>query len=453
MRKTMAVCLLAGVLSAGQGIQIDIPYTQFKLPNGLNVILHEDHSIPLVSVNVWYHVGSGREMPGRTGFAHLFEHLMFEGSAHVPEGMFDVWLEGAGGYNNGSTMEDRTNYWENIPSNALSLALFLESDRMGHFLDVVSPDLVDGQRDVVKNERRQSYENQPYGMAWLTIPELVYEPAHPYSWPVIGSQADLSAASLEDVKSFFTRYYGPGNASLAVAGDIDPATARAQIEHWFSDVPAGAPVQRLEAPQAVLNVVKHKVLEDDVQLPRLLMLWITPGFYQPGDAEMDIIADILTSGKNSRLYRRMVYELEIAQEVFAFQESLQLSSLLYVVATARSGHTLAELESVILEEIALLKTEAPTERELDRAVNQHEAGMLRSLERVGGFGGKGDRLNRYYFYTGTPGYINNDLARYKALTTAQVSAAAGTYLKDDGRVVLSVVPKGRTDLAAVPEEN
>ena len=177
MRKTVALCLLAGVLLAGQGTQIDIPYTQFKLPNGLNVILHEDHSIPLVSVNVWYHVGSGREVPGRTGFAHLFEHLMFEGSAHVPEGMFDVWLEGAGGYNNGSTMEDRTNYWENIPSNALSLALFLESDRMGHLLDVVSPDLVDGQRDVVKNERRQSYENQPYGMAWLSIPELAHQPA------------------------------------------------------------------------------------------------------------------------------------------------------------------------------------------------------------------------------------------------------------------------------------
>jgi zinc protease len=448
MKRTLAYCLVLCSFLFGQDVHISVPYTQFKLDNGLNVILHEDHSIPVASVNVWYHVGSGREKPGRTGFAHLFEHIMFEGSAHVPEGMFDLWLESAGGNNNGSTTQDRTNYWENVPTNALELALFLESDRMGYLLDVVSPEQVNGQRDVVKNERRQSYENRPYGMAWITIPGLLFPPDHPYHWPVIGSMTDLTAASHEDVTEFFRRYYGSNNASLAIAGDIDMDKTKALVEHWFSDVPAGPPVPPFDPPEMFLATEKRKVIEDQVQLPRLYMTCISPAFFQPGDAEMDVLATILAGGKNARLYKRLVYDLQIAQDVSAFQYSLQQAGQFYIIATARSGHTLAELEAVIQEELERIKTEPPTDREVERAVNQYEAGFLRSLERVGGFGGKADQLNKYYFYTGQPDYFNEDLNRYKTITPAEVSEAAAAYLRNNCGVVLSIVPEGQTELAA-----
>ena len=453
MKRTLAICIalcsiLPGQDLSSQDVQISVPYTQFKLDNGLNVIFHEDHTIPVVSVNVWYHVGSGREKPGRTGFAHLFEHIMFEGSAHAPEGMFDIWLEAAGGNTNGSTSEDRTNYWENVPTNALELALFLESDRMGYLLEVVSPEQVDGQRDVVKNERRQSYENRPYGMVLVTLPGLLFPPDHPYHWPVIGSMEDLTAATHEDVTEFFKAYYSPNNASLAIAGDINMEAAKALVEHWFSDVPSGPAVAPIVPPEAYLAKERRKVLEDQVQLPRLYMTWITPPFFQPGDAEMDILASILAGGKNARLYKRLVYDLQIAQDVLAFQSSSQLASVFYIIATARSGHTLPELEAIIQEELDRIKAEPPTEREVQRAVNQYEAGFLRRLERVGGFGGKADLLNMYYFYTNQPDYFNEDLARYKAVTTDRVAEVAATYLRDDGRVVLSVVPEGRTELAA-----
>jgi zinc protease len=244
----LAGLFLIGGTAAAQERLLDVPYTRFVLPNGLNVILHQDRTTPMVSVNLWYNVGSGREKPGRTGFAHLFEHILFEWSANVPEGMFDQWLEAAGGSNNGSTNSDRTNYFEDIPSNALELALFLESDRMGHLLGAMSPDKVDGQRDVVKNERRQSYENRPYGMASLTLDSAMYPPSHPYSWPTIGSMEDLSAASYEDVVQFFQVYYAPNNASLSIAGDLDIAETRRMVEHWFADVPAGKPVPPIARP-------------------------------------------------------------------------------------------------------------------------------------------------------------------------------------------------------------
>src|SRR3954463_4599333 len=233
--------------------KIELPYTQFTLPNGLTVILHEDHAVPVVTVNVWYHVGSAREKPGRTGFAHLFEHLMFMGSGHVKPGEFDDWLEAAGGTNNGSTENDRTNYWINVPSNALELALFLESDRMGYLLETMTPKTVDAQRDVVKNERRQSYENRPYGMADLTLGEMLYPEGHPYHWPVIGYMEDLSAATYDDVVAFFKKYYAPSNASLVVAGDFDSATARALVEKYFSDVKPGPAPEPLSIPGVALK--------------------------------------------------------------------------------------------------------------------------------------------------------------------------------------------------------
>ena len=313
--------LLVASAAGAQERMIEVSYERFTLPNGLNVILHRDVSTPMVTVNLWYNVGSGREKVGRTGFAHLFEHILFEGSENVPEGMFDEWLEAAGGNNNGSTNTDRTNYYEDLPRNALELALFLESDRMGHLLDAMSPDKVDGQRDVVKNERRQSYENRPYGMASLALDSAMYPASHPYSWPMIGSMEDLSAASYEDVVEFFQVYYAPNNASLSIAGDIDLAETRKLVEHWFSDVAGGKPVPPIEAPPAVLTAEKRMVLEDRVQLPRMYMCWLTPPIFAPGDAEMDVVGSVLAGGKNARLYKRLVYDMQIAQDVYAYQGS------------------------------------------------------------------------------------------------------------------------------------
>lgn len=441
--------ILSGILLAQS--QLRIPYTRHVLPNGLNVILHEDHSTPTVSVNTWFHVGSGYEKVGRTGFAHLFEHLMFEGSGNVKEGDFDKLLEAAGGENNGSTNTDRTNYFEDVPTNALELALYLDSDRLGFLVDAMTPEKVDGQRDVVKNERRQSYENRPYGLAWEILYKNIYPAGHPYSWTTIGSMEDLSAASFQDVVDFFKTYYVPNNASLVIAGDIIPAKTLELVKKWFGDIPVGNPVPPQNPAAAKLNDIKVLVHEDKVQLPRLYMSWITPAFFAPGDAELSILASILSGGKNSRLYKKLVYEMQIAQDVNAFQNSNKLSSEFMIIATARSGHNLEELRKVIQEEIDKLKKEGPTQRELDRAVNQYETGFIDALERPGGFGGKADLLNQYYYYTGNPDYANEDLARYKALSTNDVQAAALSYLPDNGKVILSIVPKGKMDLAIQPK--
>ncbi len=446
MKKMWAQLLLFLLFTtASPQTKLAVPYERFILPNGLNVILHEDHTTPTVTVNVWYHVGSGNEKPGRTGFAHLFEHILFEGSGHVPEGAFDEWLETAGGNNNGSTNPDRTNYYENIPANALELALFLESDRLGYLLEAMSSGKVDGQRDVVKNERRQGIENQPYGMAFVILGESLYEPNHPYHWPTIGYMDDLTAASYEDVVEFFKKYYTPSNASLVIAGDINPASTRALVEKWFSDVQGRSRPVLIDAPPAVLTEEKRVVFEDRVQLPRLYMAWLTPPSLSPGDAELDIVANVLAGGKNSRLYKRLVYDLQIAQDVSAFQASQTLSSFFVIIATARSGHTLAELEKVVQEEIDRLKQTAPEPRELQRALNQYEAGFLSSLEVVGL---KADRLNSYYKTTGNPDYFNEDLARYQALEPNDVRTAALTYLPSHARVVLSIVPQDKVELAS-----
>ncbi len=447
-----AALLLAAIpaFSAEQtGLRrLEVNYSQFTLPNGLNVILHEDHTVPFVCVDVWYYVGSAREKPGRTGFAHLFEHIMFEGSKNVKEGEFDRLLEAAGGDNNGSTAEDRTDYWETVPSSSLELALFVESDRMGYLLDVMTPARVDQQRDVVKNERRQTFENRPYGLASLKLSEALFPPDHPYHWPVIGSMEDLSAAGYEDVVQFFKNYYGPNNASLVVAGDIDPKEARRLVEKWFSEIPRGARVEPLAAPPAALSEEKRLTLEDRVQLPRLYMAWITPPHLHPGDAALDVLAGVLASGKNSRLYKRLVYELQVAQDVSAVQQSQQLASTFLITVTAREGHNLTQIESLVQQELDRVKNEPPAAREVERAVNQFEASFYHAMERVGGFGGKADQLNAYAFAAGRPDYYNEDRARYLSLDARDVQSAARRYLRDDARVLLSVVPAGKTDLAA-----
>ena len=448
MKRILLTALLASSVAAAGDGRLAVSYTQFRLPNGLTVILHEDHSVPAVTVNTWYDVGSAREKPGRTGFAHLFEHLMFMGSKNVPLGKFDEWLEAAGGDNNASTSNDRTNYFENAPSSALELPLFLDSDRMGFLVDAMSPRSVDAQRDVVKNERRQSYENRPYGLSAIALDEQLYPPDHPYHWPVIGSQEDLSAASYEDVVEFFKTYYVPNNATLVIAGDIDPVGTRKLVERWFSDVPAGAPVAPQAVPAVRLNEEKRLVLEDRVQLPRLTMAWLTPAQFTPGDAELDLLASILASGKNSRLYRRLVYDMQIAQDVSAYQSSARLGSSFQIVVTARAGHDLTEIEKIVQQEIDRIKNELPSAREAERAVNQFESSFYARMETIGS---KADMLNSYHFFTGNPDYFNEDFARYRAIDPRDIQTAARTFLRDDGRVVMSVVPNGKRELAAAKE--
>ncbi|MHB1048830.1 MAG: M16 family metallopeptidase [Bacteroidota bacterium] len=445
MKKIILLSIIAAAALCAQNVRINVPYERFVLKNGLNVILHVDKTTPTITVNQWYHVGSGHEKPGRTGFAHLFEHIMFEGSKNVPEGMFDEWLEAAGGNNNGSTNPDRTNYYEDIPNNALELALFLDSDRMGFLLDEMTQEKLDGQRDVVKNERRQRYENSPYGMFWVMLFDALYAPTYPYSWPTIGSMADLSAASLDDVKEFFKLYYAPNNASIAIAGDIDIPATKSLVEKWFGNIPAGKNVPPQDRTVPVLNEEKRIMFDDRVQLPRLAMAWLSPASLTPGDAEMDLLSAVLAGGKNSRLYKKLVYDMQIAQDVSAFQSSMKLSSQFIIIATARAGHTLAELEKAIQEEIDKIKTEPPALRELDRVRNQYESGFIERLESINA---KADMLNNYYYLTGNPDYFNEDLARYYAVDPQDISTVAMTYLKNNGRVVMSITPKGKPELAA-----
>jgi len=422
---------------------LEVPYTQFTLANGLTVILHRDTTVPVVSVNTWYHVGSANERAGRTGFAHLFEHLMFEGSKNVEEGQFDILLEAAGGSNNGSTDLDRTNYFIDLPSNALELALFLESDRMAYLLDTMSPERVDGQRDVVKNERRQSFENQPYGMASIELDKLLWPAGHPYSWPTIGNMEDLTAASYDDVVNFFKTYYVPNNASVVIAGDIDIARTRALVEKWFGAIPRGPVPVPVAPPAAILTEVKRLTITDQVRLPRLYLGWLTPREYAPGTAALDVAASILSEGKNSRLYSRLVYETQIAQDVAAFQASGALGSSFQIIATARPGHTAAEIQKVIDEELDKLRAAPPEAREVQRVRNQIEAAFYRSLERVGGFGGKANQLNGYYFAGAGPDYFAEDLARYTTVSPSDVQAAVLRWLPPDRRVELVVEPETR----------
>ncbi|MBI3046793.1 MAG: insulinase family protein [Acidobacteria bacterium] len=437
----IAVCSLPVSGQAPAVRPLEVPYEQFTLANGLTVILHRDASVPVAAVNVWYHVGSANERPGRTGLAHLFEHLMFEGSGHVAEGAFDTLLEAAGASSNGSTDNDRTNYFIDLPANALELALFLESDRMGYLLDTMTPQRVDGQREVVKNERRQNLENRPYGMASIELDRLLWPPGHPYSWPTIGSMEDLTAASHEDVIAFFKTDYTPNNASLVIAGDIDIPRTRALVEKWFGEIPRGPVVQPVMAPPAVLTEVKQRTIADQVRLPRLYLGWLTPRAYAPGTAALDVAAAMLTNGKNSRLYNRLVYETQMAQDVTAVQRSGALGSSFLIVATARPGRTVAELQQAIDEEIQRLRREPPQAREMQRVINQIQASFYRAMERVGGFGGKANQMNAYYFAGAGPDFFAEDLARYTSVTAADVQAAVLRWLPPDRRVELIVEPE------------
>lgn len=451
-RLATATAALVGLLGAGvpaaPGAQtLRVPYQTFTLPNGLQVILHEDHSVPIVAMNTWYHVGSSDEAPGRTGFAHLFEHIMFMGSQHVPNGVFDRLLEAAGADNNASTTEDRTNYYEDGPANALPLMLYLDADRMAFLLPEMTAEKVNIQRGVVENERRQSYENRPYGLADETLLERLYPANHPYHWPVIGSMADLEAATLDDVRHFFQTYYTPNNATIAIAGDITPGEVRQLVERYFGDVPRGPAVHHVPPPPVQLAADVSATIEDRVQVPRVYDAWHTVKDFADDDAALDVVANVLAGGRSSRLYRRLVYELQIATDVVAFQDGSRIDGKFELYATARPGHGLGELQRVIDEEVQRLAASGPSGRELERAQNGFEAQFLSRMERVGGFGGKADQLNFYNYFVGTPDYFAQDLARYRRVTPAAVLGAARTYLGAAHRVVLSVVPTGKRELS------
>jgi zinc protease len=386
---TGATCVvLVAALGAAElsSASVEIAYERFVLPNGLRLIVHEDHKAPIVAVNIWYHVGSKNEKPGKTGFAHLFEHLMFNGSEHYNDDYFKV-LERIGATDlNGTTNFDRTNYFQNIPVSALDTVLWMESDRMGHLLGAIDQARLDEQRGVVQNEKRQG-ENQPYGKAFGLIFEGTYPKGHPYSWSVIGSMEDLSAASLEDVRQWFKDYYGPSNAVLVVAGDVKAGEVRKKVEHYFGDIPPGPPLQRQTSWVAGLEGVHRQVLEDRVPQARIYRAWPGPEFASVDNERVDLVTDVLASGKTSRLFERLVYRDQIATDVNAFLLGRDAGGLVVVSATARPGTDLAAVERALDEEMARLLADGPTAEELARVKTEFVASFLRGIERIGGFGG------------------------------------------------------------------
>ena len=425
---------------------MNIPFTRHTLANGLDVLVHEDHACPIVAVNIWYHVGSKNEQPGRTGFAHLFEHLMFEGSQHHDHGFFQP-LQGAGATLNGSTNADRTNYWEVVPSGALELALWMESDRMGYLLPALTEAKFTNQREVVLNERRQNYENRPYGLAPMALLAALFPADHPYHWTTIGDVADLQAAKLDEVRAFFRRYYHPANASIALAGDVDPDQALVLIDRYFGGIEPGEGVDRLHVDASLTEDVRIH-FEDRVELPRLYLAWHTPAMFAEGDADLDLATDLLANGKTSRLYRRLVFDQRLATDVSASQNSREMMGYAQITATAAPGHTLAEIERVIFEEIARLAADGPTDAEIERGRVQAETQFMFRLQTVGGFGGKSDQLNAYNVFLKDPAYFPKDLERYQSCTKTSLQAVVNRYLDPSRRVTLSIVPHGRGSLAA-----
>jgi zinc protease len=415
-----------------------LSFSQFKLDNGLTVFVAEDHTVPVVSVDIWYHVGSRDEVQGKTGFAHLFEHMMFQGSAHVADKMHFKYIQEAGGTANGSTSTDRTNYFETLPSNFLETGLWLESDRMGFLLATLTKEKLDNQRDVVRNEKRQNYDNRPYGMAPKAIMENVYPPSHPYHHLTIGEHEDLERATVEDVSAFFKKYYAPANATLAIVGDVDVPTAKRLCEKYFGALPSvAAPEHAKKAPAPpVLTSEKRVQLDDRVSLERVYVSWPSPASFAPGDAELDLLASVLGS-KSGRLYKKLVYDARLAQSVEVGQQSAPLSSLFQVVVTLKPGHKAAEVIPLVDEELARARKEAVTAAELDKARNEYEAQFVFAL--MSGQR-RADTLNHYAYFAGDAGFIDQDLARYRAATADGVQKWAQKTL-GPGRVIVTVSPR------------
>jgi zinc protease len=436
--------LLLGAARALAATEPVIPYTEFTLPNGLRVILSEDHRAPQVTVNVWYHVGAANQGPGKSGFAHLFEHMMFSGSQHVPDPdkVLAAIGAGLGGAANGSTNFDRTNYFETVPASQLPTALWLEADRMGFLLPTLDAKKLATQRDVVSNERRQRIENQPYGRAYQELCDTLYPKPHPYYHCVIGSIEEIQAASLADIQGFFRQFYVPENASLAIVGDFDPVVARELVTKYFGDLPGGRLPRRPDVPQPRLEkVVEKTVLDPVARIPQLQMVWNGVKPFVPEEAAGDLLSVILGGSKTSRLYRRLVLEKQVASGVYAANASLGLGGYFQIVATAREGHTVAELRREVESVLEELRRTGVTAAEVERAKRNVIGGMVRSVERISG---KADQLNAYAFWTSDPGYLPKDVARYRKVTAAHVNTAARTLLPPDRVLVMDVEPAAPT---------
>jgi len=433
----MATLLLPMISRAQGGAKLPPINTKtYKLKNGMTVVFHSNRSTPIVAVNVWYHVGSKNEDVGKTGFAHLFEHMMFQGSKNYSDGYLGA-MDEVGAQVNGTTNEDRTYYYEVIPSNFLERALYLEADRMGNLLGAMSQEKLDNQRDVVKNERRQRVDNVPYGTSDEHIVELMYPKGHPYSWPVIGSMEDLSAASMGDVEAFFKKYYAPNNATLVLAGDFDEKKARTWIERYFGPIAAGTDkIVRPNAAEPKLDTEIRKTYEDAVPLPRLYMAWHSGPQYSPDEAALDILASILSQGRGSRLQSSLVYGKELVQNIFANNSTSEIAGLFQITATARPGKSLDDIEKEINAELDRIKKDAPSKDEMSRAVNGYEARTIFGLQTVLG---KGSTIANYEGYLGKPDYFQANLDRYRKVTADDVKRVANQYL-GTGRLVMSYVP-------------
>lgn len=443
------VCSPAVAQSPPATSAIDIPYQRYTLPNGLEVIVSVDRTIPQAAVDVWYHVGSKNETPGHTGFAHMFEHVMFTGSGHVPYGLHDRLTEGVGGNNNGSTSNDRTNYFENVPANYVESALWLESDRMGFLLDKLDAEKFNAQRDIVQNERRQGIDNQPYGRAFEILTAATLPATNPYSWPVVGYMADLQQASVEDVKRFFRLYYAPSNATIAVVGDIDTTQVRQWVAKYFGGLPRGAPVTRPTVPPVTLSGERRLVFEDRVQVPRLYLAWPAPGEDNDDADALRFLAQILAGPRTARLTKALVYDQQSAAGVAAFHDANELAGSFVIFITPRPGHPLAELEAGTDSILARLQRDGPSAEEMRRAGAGLEFDYVSSLQSNLG---RAETLISGLVFHGDPAHYRTAYARLKAVTAADVRRVANTYL-GAGRAVLSVVPLGKPELAARPERS
>jgi len=430
------------LLATSSARALDLPFEQSKLPNGLTVIVHEDHLLPQVATNLIYRVGSKDELPGRTGFAHLFEHLMFMGTRRVPSKAFDEWMESAGGSNNASTSADFTDYHEVGPATLLPLFLWLEADRLETLGSEIDRPKLDLQRDVVRNERRQMTENRPYGKVELRLPELMYPESHPYHHPVIGSHADLEAATVEDVRAFFEQHYVPAQASLVVAGDVRASEVKELAQRYFGVIPARSPESGAKPPRPLaapkLEKVVRETIEDRVEMTKIIMAFHSPAHFEPGDAELDLLASILSSGKTSRLYKTLVYEKALAQSVTASQDSSALSSIFTVEILVRPGVSPDLVEKTTDALLAQVIASPPSDEELKRAKSQVAFAFVDRLQSIAT---RARLLNTYFAERGDPGYVNQDLARYEQATAGAVHAQARKTLTLNGRVIVRVIPR------------
>src|SRR5437588_4394816 len=417
---------------------VEIPYKKFTLDNGLTLIVHEDHKAPILAVNMWYHVGSKNEKPGKTGFAHLFEHLMFGGSEHS-QGRYIDTMERIGATDlNGTTNPDRTNYFQNVPTSAVDFTLWMESDRMGHLLGALDQKTLDLQRGVVQNEERQG-ENQPYGVTRQLLTQNTYPAGHPYSWTTIGDMADLDAASMKDVQEWFKTYYGPSNVVLVLAGDIDAKIAREKVEKYFGDIPSGPPVAHQQVWVAKMTGTHRQVVQDRVPQARIYKVWNIPEYGSAEADYLDLVSDCLSNGKSSRFYKRLVYEDQIATDAVAFTDLKEIGGQFYVRATARPGQSIAQVEKELDEELARFLKTGPTPDEMQRVKAQYQANFIRGIERIGGFGGKSDRLAESQVYRGSADAYKISLKRVQEATAEDLRAAAQRWLSD-GVYILEVNP-------------